>query len=176
MLHQPFLFQITAIHSLLFPKKLDDNDPNFFKKFTQNRKYIEQTLIQHKQIILSALQSVVSKNRVERASGLFDFLVNSTSALSAEQVVSATNPKMNITLLSIKGKQTGGSGFSEETKATIAIRHALQHAPKCSICGGYLDIKGAASFDHVVRREDGGSDNEENGDPVHPFCNSAIKN
>lgn len=160
----------------LFVKKLDDNDQNFFQRFTRNREKIEENLITHKGLILTALQSVISKNRVDRATALFEVLANSDELLSEDKIVSAVNSKTSYTLLSIKGRQSAGAGFSEDTKATIAIRTALEHAPKCSICGGYLDVKGAATFDHIVRRADGGHDHQENGVPVHPYCNSAIKN
>ncbi|WP_430734266.1 HNH endonuclease [Fodinisporobacter ferrooxydans] len=43
------------------------------------------------------------------------------------------------------------------------------------MCGGYLH-KNSISIDHVVRRQDGGTNAADNAQLAHPYCNSSIKN
>ena len=49
-------------------------------------------------------------------------------------------------------------------------------AIKCPICNGYLDPEKSVSYDHVVRRREEGTGDEENCQLTHPYCNQSIKN
>jgi hypothetical protein len=70
----------------------------------------------------------------------------------------------------------GPSQFSEDTKSMIFIRKALEAALKCPICKGKLDPNKSVSYDHITPRRAGGLGGPENGDLVHPYCNTGVKN
>lgn len=67
------------------------------------------------------------------------------------------------------------SRFSDGRKSNIYILNSIDSVPKCSYCGGYLCSK-SISIDHIQRIEDGGLGIVENGQLMHPFCNSTMKN
>lgn len=67
------------------------------------------------------------------------------------------------------------SDFSRERKSAIFIKEALKNALRCKICNGYIHSN-SITFDHIQRKEDGGLGDVENGQLVHPYCNSTIKN
>jgi hypothetical protein len=65
--------------------------------------------------------------------------------------------------------------FNTGKKSAVYIREALQNAPKCKICGGFIH-RNSISIDHVQRKEDGGSATLDNGQITHPYCNTGYKN
>ncbi|RYF51558.1 MAG: HNH endonuclease [Cytophagaceae bacterium] len=67
-----------------------------------------------------------------------------------------------------------GRNFTRETKSAIFLKEALARCPRCEICDGLLHFK-AISFDHDVRREDGGMGDPDNGHLTHPYCNTGFK-
>ena len=68
------------------------------------------------------------------------------------------------------------SRFSRETKSEIFLTKALDKALECPICKGKLDPRKSVSYDHVVRVREGGLGQASNGDLVHPYCNTGVKN
>jgi hypothetical protein len=81
----------------------------------------------------------------------------------------------------LKGKvltgeaRTTAAEFSEHTKSKTFIKTALQGAPRCAICDGYLDPEKSLSYDHKLRKRDGGRGDESNLQLCHPYCNQSIK-
>ncbi len=65
--------------------------------------------------------------------------------------------------------------FTTGKKSAIYIREALQNAPKCKICGGFIH-RNSISIDHIQRKEDGGLATLNNGQITHPYCNTGYKN
>lgn len=65
--------------------------------------------------------------------------------------------------------------FNTNKKSEIFIREALQNAQKCKICNGLIH-RNSISFDHIQRKEDGGSGSVDNGQITHPYCNTGYKN
>lgn len=66
------------------------------------------------------------------------------------------------------------SKFSISDKNQIYIREALNSTMKCPICGGLIH-KNAISYDHIIRRCEGGGGIPENGQITHPYCNCIYK-
>lgn len=171
--HQAPMFMGTA---LLLKKKLLDNDPTFFPKFSSCRAQLEKTLVEHKPIIAAILQGYVSKQRVEKYACFLEALIE---RLQGDTPV--TNEDI-VTLSGLSGKVFVGSStvesqsFSDDVKSETFIRKALQSAVKCSICGGYLDPLKSVSYDHVTRRREGGSGALDNCNLTHPYCNQSVKN
>ena len=65
--------------------------------------------------------------------------------------------------------------FSSETKSAVFITEALENALRCKICEARIHTN-SISFDHKVRKEDGGLGQADNAQLTHPYCNTAIKN
>ena len=59
-------------------------------------------------------------------------------------------------------------------KSAVFMANALSGCNKCSICNGYLH-KDGMSFDHVIRKIEGGGSEISNLQLTHPYCNTGIK-
>jgi hypothetical protein len=46
--------------------------------------------------------------------------------------------------------------FSEATKSEVFISSAFSTSLKCPLCSGYLDPEKSISYDHVIRKREGG--------------------
>jgi hypothetical protein len=66
--------------------------------------------------------------------------------------------------------------FSDETKSKIFLREKFKTMMTCPICSGYLEPSISGSYDHIVRKSEGGIGEDLNGQLVHPYCNTGIKN
>lgn len=65
--------------------------------------------------------------------------------------------------------------FNTGNKSEVFIRQALQGAPRCAICGGYLHLH-SISIDHIQRKREGGTGSADNGQLTHLYCNTGVKN
>ena len=160
----------------IFADAIRNNDDQFFKKFTDVRKDIENRLVAKKSLINQGLSNVNSRQRIDRMSNLMRGLIS-----NFEKGIQVTDKDM-LSLLGIEGRLgklkiiDAPAGFSDETKAAIFLQDSIKKALRCPICGGYLDPNKSVSYDHIQRRQDGGGGDAENGQLAHPYCNSAIKN
>jgi len=73
------------------------------------------------------------------------------------------------------GNQNKDISTNSERKSSVFLREALEGCVKCKICNGYLHTN-SISMDHIHRKQDGGSDEAENLQMTHPYCNSTVKN
>lgn len=64
--------------------------------------------------------------------------------------------------------------FSERAKSSIFMTEALSYALRCKLCNGYIH-QNSITFDHIIRKADGGIGDPENGQIAHPYCNTVIK-
>jgi hypothetical protein len=148
------------------------------KAFTEARQLLEETLVSKKSFILQVLQLTQSKHRAERVNFLIKSLVQSKGALTDEEIVHAIAPHNASKIIALSDSGEGspaGTRFSADTKSAIALKESLANALRCGICGGYLDPTRSVSFDHIVRVSEGGVGTIQNGQRVHPYCNSAVK-
>lgn len=171
--HSRFLF-LGVID--LFAKKIINNDSNFFKKFTLSRSKIESFLSVNKSLIGILLQNTGKKVRVSRMREMFEFLTQEYSAgrsVSPEQMMLALGAKGRV--FDITSNATS-ERFSDDTKSEIFLTGALKTAAKCPECDGLVYALKSVSYDHITRVREGGVGDAQNGQLMHPFCNSAIKN
>lgn len=158
----------------LLKGKLLNNDSGFFKKFTTNRAAIEDFLVTNKALLSQILQQISSRARIERVADILNYLVISAEEKSTiEGVAAAAGLKGSIVDLREKVE---GKSFSDTGKSAIMIRQALKSALKCPICRGLLEPSMSVSYDHITRKEDGGSGDDDNGQLCHPYCNTGFKN
>ncbi|WP_428489123.1 GmrSD restriction endonuclease domain-containing protein [Rhodopila sp.] len=162
--------------SLTITEKMRNNDSGFFRKFTHAREKLEKFLMENKSLISALLQNMAKSQRVPKMRDLLVFLM---TTINADEAVT---PEALIRSLGLQGRiidvvaATTSVDFSDDTKAMIFVRQALSAALICPLCRGKLDPNKSVSYDHIVRVRDNGKGDVGNGDLVHPYCNSAMKN
>ncbi|KAF0811950.1 hypothetical protein IGB42_03492 [Andreprevotia sp. IGB-42] len=160
----------------LITERVRNNDSNFFKKFTRARSAVEQFLVANKSLIALVQQNMSKAQRVPRMKKLFEYLIDTVS--SGEILVTEDA----IAHLGLRGKILDVNSihpplnFSDDTKSMMFVTAALANALKCPICNGYLHPTKSVSYDHIIRRENGGTGEVTNGQMTHPFCNTGMKN
>ncbi len=171
--HSRFLFLgIIAIIS----EKLRNNDDAWFLKFTKARKKIEDFLIQNKSLIGVVLQNLSKPSRIPKMRDMFNFLVGEVG--SGREL----NPQSLVTHLGLTARiydvtlHPTSQDFSEDTRSMIFYREAIKKEHVCSICDGLIDVGKSVSYDHIVPKRDGGIGLPGNGQMVHPYCNTGVKN
>jgi hypothetical protein len=171
--HSRFLFLGMCA---LVAERIANNDGGWFKKFTVGRALLEKFLVSNKSIIGNVLQNLSKGTRIPRMREMFRYLVDecSTGQLPDVQAV--------FSHIGLSGKiydLTATSrtvSFNDDTKSQIYYKEAISKAHTCPICRGMLDTAKSVSYDHITPVRDGGLGTAENGQMVHPYCNSAMKN
>lgn len=160
----------------LFVEKLLNNDKLFFKKFIQQREFLENILANKKDLISSILQKHRSPDRVPAFKKFINDLV--TKIDKSKEI----NDEFLVKVAKLEGKIVLGETFSQNTvfnddvKSKSFIQIALASAIKCPICNGYLDPEKSMSYDHIKRKSENGTGSIENCQLTHPYCNQSIKN
>lgn len=170
--HSRFLFLGMCA---LISEKLKDNDGGWFKKFTLARKLVEKFLLTNKSVIGIVLQNLGKRTRIPKMREMFRYLVDE----GAEGRIPETAEVFKHIGLSGKIYDITAApravAFSDDTKSQIYYRQAIERAQACPICGGLLDMAKSVSYDHIMPVREGGLGSAENGQMVHPYCNSAMK-
>jgi hypothetical protein len=171
--HSSPMFMGTA---KLLAKKIINNDKKFFQTFTEVRSSLEDVLIEHKDLMATILQKLISLRRAEKYADLLDKIIEILA--KGEKVTDGEIVK----LAGLDGKIVTGNAdtetvnFSDDSKSKVFIRVALASSVKCPICDGYLDLPKSVSYDHSIRKQDGGKGSSKNLQLTHPYCNQSVKN
>jgi hypothetical protein len=64
----------------IFQRKIQDNNPTFFLKFTVARRRIENYLVENKDILSRFVSAVASGSRQERAVDMLNLIINNAIA------------------------------------------------------------------------------------------------
>jgi hypothetical protein len=170
--HSRFLFLGTCA---LIADRLRNNDDLWFRKFTIAREHIEKFLLENKSLIGIVLQNLGRKARIPKMREMLAFLVQ---AGQTGKVPEAREVFENIGL---RGKVIDLTNtqkavrFSEDVKSAIYLRDGVKQVMTCPICRGLLDVQKSVSYDHVTPVRAGGLGTAENGQMVHPYCNTGMK-
>jgi hypothetical protein len=160
----------------IIAKHVKNNNKEWFKRFTQRRRKIEELLIEHKGIMTLLISALGSKYRVDGATKVLNLIFEKSE--NPEEFISPNDIAeiigLESRLYTIQSKP--GTEFNEDAKSSAFLKQAFQQALRCPICGGYLDPAKSASYDHIRRKQDGGNGHEDNCQLTHPYCNSSIKN
>jgi hypothetical protein len=170
--HSRFLFLGMCA---LVAERLRDNDGGWFKKFTKARHDMETFLISNKSVIGIVLQNLGKKSRIPKMREMFRYLVDECSegrTPDAKAVFLHIGLSGKIYDLTATPRTVS---FSDDTKSQIYYRQAIETAQVCPICKGFVDTAKSVSYDHITPVRDGGLGTAENGQMVHPYCNSAMK-
>jgi hypothetical protein len=133
---------------------------------------MEAFLIKNKSIIGNVFQNLSKKGRIPRMRDMFRYLVDECSnermpdTQAALEHIGLSGKILDLTATPRAVR------FSDDTKSQIYYRQAIDNAQKCPICKGLLDVSKSVSYDHITPVRDGGLGTAENGQMVHPYCNS----
>lgn len=156
----------------LVAEKLRQNNREWFKIFaTPKRRMIEEALIEHKTIITLLISALPSGRRPQGGRNIMSYVIETVRAgkkITPDNI--AQHLGLQSRLYSIQSKP--GADFSDDAKSSAFLRAALHQALRCPICEGYLDPAKSISYDHIVRKQDGGDGSDQNCQPTHPYCNS----
>ena len=158
--------------ALLITDRLRTNHTDFFKRFTVARSRVESFLIGNKSLIGILLQNMAKAQRVPKMRDLFVYLVTESEAgrdVKVESLIAHLGLRGRI--IDVEQIKTNPK-FSDDTKSVIFITKALDAALSCPLCDGKLDPSKSVSYDHRHRVREGGLGEVNNGDLVHPYCNS----
>lgn len=158
---------------------IESENKNTFKKFIDIRPKFEDLLLKYDCLI----QDINRKYRQANKSYIHikDFFIECIKILSEGKGIDETIAEI------IKSKEFGylkvdttkeditNSEFSTERKSAIFIKDALTSALRCKLCNGLIH-QNSITFDHIMRKEDGGAGSIDNGQITHPYCNSTVKN
>lgn len=168
--YEPLFLAMTSIIS----EKIRSNHAEWFHDFTSHRSIIENFLVENKVVITLLISALGSKSRVNGARNALASIFEA-SAKDEELSVNILADKMGLQSRLYSIQQKPGANFSDEARSSAFVRESLRVALKCPICGSFMDTSKSASYDHIVRKEDGGRGGTENCQITHPFCNSGIK-
>jgi Protein of unknown function DUF262/HNH endonuclease len=156
----------------VFAKAIRNNDKEFFKTFTKNRKLVESIFLDHKSLLGQANIAIGSKTRVSRWTQFFDDLCRGKlfkDGVSQEKILVALELSGKVVASKIEASSVT---ITDDTKSTVFLRESIEAAMKCPNCGGLIHVEKAISFDHQVPKSKGGSGSEHNVQLMHPYCNS----
>lgn len=156
----------------VFSKAIRNNDGNFFKEFTKNRRPVEELLINNKALLGQANIAIRSKLRVEKWAEFFEKIARGSllaNVVTASDILDALDLKGAIIASELS---ESGPQISDETKSTVFLKSSLDSAKRCPLCGGYVQVEKSVSYDHITPKSKGGDGSEKNVQLTHPYCNS----
>lgn len=164
------------IGAIAFMKDLETR--NQFKKFTQHRAKFEEFLLKHRFFINQVVADKGSGNRgLPTLVRLYQFVLERIVVGNTDDEIVAAlkaDPDFSFLYIPSRDERRHGRNFSKETKAAVALKEGLENEARCKICGARLYFK-AVSFDHRVRKQDGGTGAPDNAQQTHPYCNTGFK-
>ena len=173
-------FRPASFYAVIEFVKLLNSTPNILDKYISNRRAFEEYIFNNDYI----LQRIIDIQRRGASSAkqiagyyteVLDLLSNGKTLDEITNELSKSKKYGRLISVVPDDSDFSAPDFSRATKSEIFIREAFSSAPRCSICGGLLH-QHSISIDHIVRKQDGGLGNPDNGQLSHPYCNTGVKN
>jgi hypothetical protein len=147
-------------------------------KFTGVRDQFEEFLVKHRHFINQIVRnygsfSKASPHAVTMHRTIFKALTDGCAESEVIERLKA-EPKLKFLKEITDEDREHGRNFSNETKNMLVLDDLLARASRCGICKARLPYN-SISFDHVVRKQDGGTGAPDNGQLSHPYCNTGYK-
>ncbi|MFE6478052.1 HNH endonuclease family protein [Streptomyces rochei] len=148
-------------------------------KYTELRAKFEDFLVSYKHFLNQIVQSYGSLQRsVPPILEMYKILLDSLAEglddeATIERMRANSNPRLPVKVIT-EDDRRHGRNFSSETKNAIVLKATLESSPVCQICNARLHLR-SMTFDHKIRKEDGGDGAMDNGQMTHPYCNSGYK-
>ncbi|MDD5411654.1 MAG: DUF262 domain-containing protein [Methylobacter sp.] len=158
---------------------LEAEATNSLKDFTKVRLNFEKLLLKYDYLV----QDINRKYRqaINSYMHIKDFYMGCIKNLLIGKNIDAAiteiikTKEFNYLKIDTTKEDVTSADFTSGRKSAIFIKEALANGLKCKICNGLIH-QNSLTFDHIIRKEDGGIGSVENGQISHPFCNSTIKN
>ena len=169
-------YQPTAFMAWIEIIKEFEKKPSF-DIFIENRESFERALIKYKYLTNQVTVKYGSglkgyKQLKDVYMKIFELVIAGIENDDIATKLKSSYPYLNTDYI---GDQPQSADFNQNTKSEIFISEALETAPKCKICNGYIHVN-SISIDHVHRKQDGGKGVKDNGQITHPYCNTTYKN
>lgn len=170
--------KIASFYAILALIKILDEQNNF-NHFISVRPKFEEILVQYdylvQQINRRYRSAIGSYSHIKDFYlAIIDHLHNGKDKETGIADIMKSN-KFNYLTANVDVTEIASSKFSTERKSAVYIKEALNNAPKCQICGGFIH-RNSITIDHIDREQDGGLGTVENGQISHPYCNTTFKN
>lgn len=166
------VYQVACLYAMLdLARKLTKNP--FASRFRDIRLDFETYIKRHKSHISEIVHRYGSKEKSARpVREYFEKVIE--LLIQGEDVDNGlkSSPEWGYLFVSSPINKSQGKGsFSKSTKSAVFIRTTLENLIPCGICSGAIHA-GSHVTDHLVRRSEGGPNTDDNGQLVHPVCNS----
>lgn len=173
-------FRPASFYAMLeFVKTLNSN-PKVLNRFIENRSQFEDSIFNNDYIVQRIIDSQrrgtqSAKHIAEYYCEVLQLLSNKTAPEDVIKQLSKNEKyRKYISDITIE-TNISSAEFSRSNKSEVFIKEAFTSAPRCAICGGLLH-KHSISIDHILRKQDGGLGEPDNGQLTHPYCNTGVKN
>lgn len=170
--HQP----TTVLAVGQFIKDLQKTDG--FLEFTKHRAAFEEFLVNHKMYInqLTVKHGSMVKGYMP-IRDYYHFVYDRVRAGRGEKEIEAdlaSNEKYQILVKERPTPSRRAKAHSQDAKNVKLLTDVLAKAFVCNHCGARIDKK-AMHLDHVVEKSKGGAADIDNGQWLHPYCDSTAK-
>lgn len=147
-------------------------------KFIKNRSRLENILIKYN-FVFQQLQRKwrQSKRAYKELSNFYHDLIQEIDQNEDDiDVINKISTKYDFLDFRIIDNEViaKNANFSQGKKRQIKIQNLAAKLLKCPICNGFLSPT-SASIDHIIRKEDGGTNSITNGQMTHLYCNTTYK-
>lgn len=164
------------IGAIEFVRDLEKRDK--FYEFTKNREAFENFLISRPHLMtqIGKTQGSGGRRGVPAVVALYTSLFEGLRRGKTEdEIIRSMQDDRALSFLdwTVPAETNSGDRFSDADKAGILITTALSR-DICPECRGRLYIKDRG-FDHDTRLADGGKSSADNGQLIHPYCNTGYK-
>lgn len=151
-----------------------------FADFTSSRGRFEEFLVKYRHFINQIVKTYGSSTRsLDPILTMYRLILQGISDGQDDNTIANNLPQHDklkyLKLMGDEEKPQSGEDFSSESKSAIFFRKALgEGTVRCDLCHARIHVKGI-SVDHKTRKEDGGRGDWDNGQLVHPYCNTGYK-
>ena len=154
------------------------DNPIELNKFIKNRSRLENIIIKYS-FVFQQLQRKwrQSKRAYKELSNFYHDLIQEIDQNEDDiDVINKISTKYDFLDFRIIDNEVviKNANFSQGKKRQIKIQNLANKLLKCPICDGFLSPN-SSSIDHIIRKEDGGTNSIKNGQMTHLYCNTTYK-
>lgn len=165
------VYRVSCLYAMLDLAKKLTKKP-YGERFKDVRKDFEKYIKNNKSHISEIVHRYGSKEKSSKPITVyFQFIIDTLIEGKNVDNEIKKSEDLNYVLATFPNAKGKGMSFNRTTKNAVFIRTALENLIPCGICSGAIH-SGSFVTDHKVRKREGGSNEDSNGQVVHPICNS----
>ena len=161
---------------VLMLQRFEERD--YYRMFTEKRQRFEAFLLAYKDLPaqINRLWGAALKS-FDYIEQFYWFVLDRLPDSTDAQIVTALEADKTFSFLKFfeETYDHDPSNFTTDVKSEAFMRRALPQVIRCEICQGLLPGK-SLTWDHDIRRREGGAGSLRNAQPTHPYCNTTFKN